>query len=123
MWPGTHLDNRSGEQHAVELYAAPVDWVEARRADVPPVRLTMPKGALLLRDGRMWHRGTTNSTDEPRLMVAIAYHARWFRPMVIDAHVGARDAFTALGVPATVRYRSDDFDDQVWPPDGRMVPA
>lgn len=123
VWPGTHLDNRSGAQHAVDLYAAPLDWVEERRAAVPPVRLPAPKGALVLRDGRMWHRGTTNSTDEPRLMVAIAYHARWFRPMVIDAHQGAQDAFAALGVPATVRYRDGGFDDQVWPPDGRMVPA
>ena len=122
LWPGTHLDNRSGAQHAIELYSAPLDWVEARRAEVPPVRLPVPKGALLLRDGRTWHRGTTNATDEPRLMVAIAYHARWFRPMVIDAHDGAQDAFAALGVPATVRYRRD-FDDQVWPPSGRMVPA
>lgn len=122
LWPGTHLDNRSGAQHAIELYSAPLDWVEARRAEVPPVRVAVPKGALLLRDGRTWHRGTTNSTDEPRLMVAIAYHARWFRPMVIDAHDGAQDAFAALGVAATVRYRRD-FDDQVWPPSGRMVPA
>ena len=123
VWPGTHLDNRSGAQHAVDLYAAPLDWVDARRAEVPPVRLPAPKGALVLRDGRMWHRGTTNATDEPRVMVAIAYHARWFRPMVIDAHDGAQAAFAALGVPATVRYRTDDFDDQVWPPDGRLVPA
>ena len=122
VWPGTHLDNRSGEQHAIELYSAPLDWVEARRAEVPPVRVPVPKGALLLRDGRMWHRGTTNATAEPRVMVAIAYHARWFRPMVVDFHDGARDAVAALGVPVAARYRADDFDDQVWPPPARLVP-
>jgi hypothetical protein len=121
VWPGTHLDNRSGEQHAVELYTAPLEWVEAQRREVPPVRVPVPRGALLLRDGRMWHRGTTNTTDEPRVMVALAYHARWFRPMVIDFHDGAQEAVAALGIPVAARYRRD-FDDQVWPPPARLVP-
>lgn len=122
VWPGTHLDLRSGPlSHSLEGLEVPHEWVEARRAEVPPVRVPMPKGALLIRDGRLWHRGTTNSTDEPRPMVAACYNAWWYRPMAIDFHEDAEPVLRELGVRVTARFRAD-FDDQEWPPNWELVP-
>ena len=123
VWPGTHRDLRSGARLGPEDDAlhVPIDWIEARRAEVPPVRVPLPKGALLIRDGRLWHRGTTNSTDEPRPMVAACYNAWWYRPTAIDFHADAESKLRDLGVRLTARYR-DEFDDQDWPPNWELVP-
>ena len=124
LWPGTHRDVRSGDRTHDGLLV-PEEWVEARRAVVPPVRVRVPKGALLLRDGRVWHRGTTNSTPHPRPMVAIVYTAWWFRPLAIDFYPDAepvlRDAGIDTGVKVMARYRAA-FDHLVWPPDWTLVP-
>jgi hypothetical protein len=69
-WPGTHRDVRSGDRVHDGLLVPP-EWLDARRAEVPPVRVPLPKGALLLRDGRLWRRGTTNTTAHARPMVAM----------------------------------------------------
>ena len=45
--------------------------------------LTMRLGDVIIRDVRALHRGTPNSTQEPRPMVVIGYSRRWlFRPEV-----------------------------------------
>jgi hypothetical protein len=119
-WPGTHLDLRTAS--VAPALEAPLDWVEARRAEVPPVRVPLPLGSLLIRDGRLWHRGTTNATDQPRPMVAVEYHAWWFRPLPIDFRADAKPVLKSFGIPVTARYR-DDFDHQVWPPNWKLVPA
>ena len=40
-------------------------------------RLLMPAGSLLLRDLRMWHRGTPNESDEPRPNLAFIFARNW----------------------------------------------
>lgn len=46
-------------------------------------RLPMSLGDVLIRDVRAVHRGTPNTTDEPRPMVVIGYSRRWlYRPEV-----------------------------------------
>src|SRR5262245_37881737 len=67
VWPGTHLDVRSIGLFPKSLQV-PDEWIEARRVERPPVRVSLAKGALFMRDLRMWHRGTTNSTDAARPM-------------------------------------------------------
>ena len=37
----------------------------------------MPAGSLLIRDGRMWHRGTHNRSDRPRPNIALVYVRPW----------------------------------------------
>ena len=120
LWPGTHVDVRSGDRVHDGLLV-PEAWVEARRSDVPPVRVEVPKGALLLRDGRLWHRGTTNTTDEARPMVALVYTAWWFRPYAIDFYPDAEPVLRAAGIRVTPRYR-EAFDHHVWPPNWDLVP-
>jgi ectoine hydroxylase-related dioxygenase (phytanoyl-CoA dioxygenase family) len=120
LWPGTHHDARSGD-HVGEGLLVPEDWLDTRRADVPPVRVPLPRGALFLRDGRVWHRGTTNTTAHPRPMVAMLYTAWWFRPYVIDFYPDAEPMLRASGIGVTARYR-EAFDHHLWPPNWNLVP-
>jgi hypothetical protein len=120
VWPGTHLDVRTGGPRT-DPFVVPAEWLESRREEVPPVRVPLPKGALLLRDSRMWHRGTTNATAEARPMVALLYTARWFRPYAIDFYADAEPVLKDAGIAVTPRYR-ESFDHHVWPPDWRLVP-
>jgi ectoine hydroxylase-related dioxygenase (phytanoyl-CoA dioxygenase family) len=119
VWPGTHLDPRSGGRPHTTL-EVPEEWLAARRAEVPPVRVPVTRGSILIRDGRLWHRGTTNSTDAPRPMVAVVYHAWWFRPLAVDFYADAEPVLRELGVRTTPRFR-DEFDHQTWPPDFEVV--
>lgn len=120
LWPGTHLDLRSGDR-GKEGLRVPDGWLEGRRAEVAPARVPVPKGALLLRDGRVWHRGTTNTTPDPRPVVAVVYAAWWFRPLPIDFYSDAQPVLEAAGVRAWPRYR-ESFDHLEWPPDWDLVP-
>lgn len=116
-WPGTHLDTRSGGR-ALKNLEVPPEW----QADYAPARIPVEGGSLLLRDARLWHRGTTNSTTEPRPMVAVVYAAWWFKPLPIDFYSDAQPVIEATGLRLTPRYR-DEFDHHVWPPNWDMTPA
>jgi hypothetical protein len=120
LWPGTHADVRSGDRLREGLLV-PEEWLVQRRAEVPPVRVPLPRGALLLRDGRLWHRGTTNVTDQARPMVALLYSPWWFRPYAIDFYPDAEPILKQSGVKVTARYR-EAFDHHVWPPSWELVP-
>lgn len=55
--------------------------IENGRIALEPIYLRA--GDVLIRDVRAIHRGTPNSTDEPRPMVVLGYSRRWlFRPEV-----------------------------------------
>ena len=74
LWLGTHLDTSIGNVGAAEVSEKAL---EARRAVVPPLQPTLPRGAMILRDMRMWHAGMPNTTDEPRPMIALIWSAAW----------------------------------------------
>ena len=121
VWPGTQHDVRSAQLFPKTL-EVPIEWIEARRAVAPPVRVPMPKGTLLVRDPRMWHRGTTNSTGQARPMVAMSYQPHWYRPLAIDFYSDAEPVLAELGLKTAARFR-DHFDHLVWPPNWQLVPA
>jgi ectoine hydroxylase-related dioxygenase (phytanoyl-CoA dioxygenase family) len=67
FWPGgTHL--MPGKLHVERL--AP--HMQSRRAN-------LKAGSVLLRDLRMWHRGTPNRSDRPRPHLALVYVRPWYR--------------------------------------------
>jgi len=66
FWPGTHLLTGS-----VELERLPAG-LESRRAN-------LRAGSLLIRDLRMWHRGTPNRSGRSRPHLALVYGRPWFR--------------------------------------------
>lgn len=62
-------------------------------------RLKMRMGDVMIRDVRAVHRGTPNSTDQPRPMVVLGYSRRWlYRPEVqIRVPQGEWDKLSPLG--------------------------
>jgi len=102
VWPGTHLlsDFPLLEQPRDELTAGngqltvttetgrPVSVLASAFRDssvqnfasgLPGQRVLMPAGSFLVRDPRMWHRGTPNRSAEARPMLSLAYGRSWYR--------------------------------------------
>jgi ectoine hydroxylase-related dioxygenase (phytanoyl-CoA dioxygenase family) len=69
IWPGgTHLlpDNAYGPNGYNLEQLAP---------HMQSIKVHMPAGSILIRDSRMWHRGTPNRGNEPRPNLALIYRA------------------------------------------------
>ncbi len=65
IWPGSHLvPDRSIED---------VKRTAERAAEHRSSTITAPKGSLVIRDPRAWHRVQINRTDAPRVMVSIIF--------------------------------------------------
>ena len=76
LWPGTHLDTHVAIGGSIRV---PEAVVAARRTVRGPVRGATRKGAVLIRDMRLWHRGTPNRSTAPRFMVAMIHSVAWYR--------------------------------------------
>ena len=76
VWLGTHTDARQSllDDHGKVC----ADVLEARRKTNPPIQPSLPKGALIIRDIRMWHAGMPNKTSDPRVMLVTVHFARWY---------------------------------------------
>ena len=76
LWAGTHLDPRMviGKDTKV-----PKELVAARRAVRGPVQGSTRKGSMLIRDMRLWHRGTPNRSAGTRFMIAMIHSVAWYR--------------------------------------------
>ncbi len=66
FWPGTHL------------MPGPME-LERLAPELPSRRANLPAGSILLRDPRMWHRGTPNRSQTPRPHLALVYVRSWYR--------------------------------------------
>jgi len=97
IWPG-------GTHH----YTADRSLVPALAASMQSVRVTMPAGSLLLRDSRMWHRGTPNRSNAPRPNFTLIYSRFWlrlrYRPIPVP-----RAAYERLSERAQRLFRLEDI--------------
>ena len=66
FWPSTHLTPVRAD-------------VDRLAATLPSARANLDAGSLLLRDLRMWHRGTPNRSNAPRPQLALVYTRPWYR--------------------------------------------
>ena len=57
------------------------------------VRCNLPKGSVIIRDKRTWHRGTKNNTDKIRYMVSISYSISWYKLQNLVFDVDSKDLF------------------------------
>ena len=76
LWLGSHLD--TAMHIGMRSITVPEEWLEARRKVVPPMQPTVEKGSMLIRDIRLWHRGTPNRSDKPRTMIAMIHKPSWY---------------------------------------------
>jgi ectoine hydroxylase-related dioxygenase (phytanoyl-CoA dioxygenase family) len=68
-WPNTHLTPEKYYEGG---------YVPAAAKSLQPVSMVTPKGSLLIRDVRMWHRGTPNNSNEIRPNMALIYGRHWW---------------------------------------------
>ncbi len=76
LWPGTHRDTRMTVGRSLRLLE---EDVAERRAVEPPVLGMTRKGAFLIRDLRLWHRGTPNTSEDTRFMIAMIHNIAWYK--------------------------------------------
>jgi len=74
IWPGTHRDTTITAGKDIKI---PADVLERRRAQVPPLQPTIPRGGVLIRDMRLWHAGMPNRTQAPRPLLAMVHVPGW----------------------------------------------
>ena len=102
VWPGTHLVNdfslleqgrdelrvgegqmsvTTGDGRPVVLLGSEGTTTDVQQfaSGLPGQPVIMPAGSFLIRDPRMWHRGTPNHSDSPRPMLSFAYNRTWYR--------------------------------------------
>ena len=83
--PGSHL----WDERRIEGAATPSDFSArsaldqdhdpGHRADA--VKLAMPSGSLAITKGTLWHRGGSNRSEQPRLIITPQYCAGWVRQL------------------------------------------
>ena len=93
IWPG-------GTHH----YVADRSQVPSLAAHMRSEPVLMPAGSLLIRDSRMWHRGTPNRSSAPRPNFTLIYSRYWlrlrYRPIPIP-----RETFDNLSERAQQLFR------------------
>jgi hypothetical protein len=78
MWA---LDDFTAANGATRIVRGSHRWGEERPDEATPITTAeMPAGSAMLYVGSLWHGGGANTTDRPRLGVAIEYVAAWLRP-------------------------------------------
>jgi len=83
--PGSHLwdDHRIEGATTPDVFrtksALDPDHDPASRADA--VKLAMPAGSLAITKGTLWHRGGSNRSNQPRLIITPQYCAGWVRQL------------------------------------------
>jgi hypothetical protein len=104
IWPG-------GTHH----YVAPPAEVATLAAEMQSVRVLMPAGSIVIRDSRMWHRGTPNRSTAPRPNFTLIYSRFWlrlrYRPIPIP-----QSTYDQLSPRAQRLFRLEDIGTDV---DGR----
>ena len=81
VWPKTHRGMLKPEE-SLQENGAHKELVERMRTTPGsgPTQLAVPKGAVCLRDLRVWHRAMPNNSKFPRHMYYLSYSADGYRP-------------------------------------------
>ena len=119
LWPGTHLDTTMYDQ--LGTIRLPQETLDARRRISPPFQPSVKAGSVLIRDIRLWHRGTPNHTDRPRPMIAMIHNVSWWPAgtMVFPKgteefflHPDLRSAAAFVDAPVNYLQRHEAYDVQ-----------
>jgi ectoine hydroxylase-related dioxygenase (phytanoyl-CoA dioxygenase family) len=78
------LVDSAEENGAMEIYPGGTHYSTYSRDEIAKIapsltaiRAQMPAGSIMIRDGRMWHRGTPNQSDHARPNIALVYTRKW----------------------------------------------
>ena len=108
LWPGSHSDISVSRYDDIKVDPK---RVKARREFAPPVRGNTKKGAALIRDIRLWHRGMPNYSDTPRQMVAMIHNVSWYRTgKKLQFERGCESAFDSEHLDPNVEFIDEPID-------------
>lgn len=138
VWPGTQLDTRvtryatSDEESTTRaldyLRAArrakvaervnrrvgltvPAGLQAERREQRAPVAVETEDGSVIIRDPRVWHRGTPNRRERPRFMLAMTYDPIWREPgEPIELPKDCWPVVESLGIEVSARFVEGEVD-------------
>ena len=101
IWPGSH-----------RVSGVITDaLVEARSAEVPPIPAVAPKGSVIVRDLRLWHRGVPNTSNEFRHMIAMIHHIHWYgRKNKVLYQAGCEAAFESEDLDHNAEFVNESLD-------------
>jgi ectoine hydroxylase-related dioxygenase (phytanoyl-CoA dioxygenase family) len=104
LWPGTHMLPLNGQMISPEIEAQ-------RRELAPPVRATARKGSLVIRDGRLWHRGVPNQSNQVRHMIAMIHSKGWLqRPAKLLFNANCQAAFPPGPLDHNVEFTAEPLE-------------
>ncbi|KND89238.1 Kanamycin B dioxygenase [Tolypocladium ophioglossoides CBS 100239] len=82
VWLGTHAADISAQEGAHGERASgriKKHLLGGSENGYHPVQPTIKKGAITIRDLRLWHAGMPNMSDQVRIMLAMIHFAPWYR--------------------------------------------
>ena len=107
LWPGTHRLAKLVDHNV------PEELQMQRRKIRPPVRPSLPRGAIIIRDFRLWHAGIPNKTEDPRIMLVTVQFPRWYRSTLkIKLPMEAKEKVECFNnkVLVAADYQKEDYD-------------
>jgi ectoine hydroxylase-related dioxygenase (phytanoyl-CoA dioxygenase family) len=117
------LVDATEENGPLEIWPGGTHHYVAERSSVPrlaesmqSLRVLMPAGSLLIRDSRMWHRGTPNRSTAPRPNFTLIYSRFWLRLRYRPIPIG-QQVFEQLSPRAQRLFRLEDIGADVEQPD------
>ena len=74
------------------------------------MRATTEAGSVLIRDPRVWHRGTPNISTVSRFMLALTYDPMWRSCQPVELPESARELIRGIGVEVRAEYVDHPVD-------------
>ncbi|MDN4076012.1 phytanoyl-CoA dioxygenase family protein [Fictibacillus terranigra] len=79
IWPGgTHLHGDWAVHDTLNGSVNPHLHIVRAAEHMHSEKVIMPAGSIVIRDIRMWHRGTPNRSNERRTNIALIYNRSWY---------------------------------------------
>jgi len=77
FWLGTHLRGNKGIKDPARADGPWIaqKYLDERSLESPPIRPSISKGSLLIRDMRLWHAGIANETPTPRILLSVVLNS------------------------------------------------
>lgn len=79
VWPCSHTWSHFDLHQQGQAWIKPEHLQEAQEAGFKPLRPSVKRGSVVIRDLRLWHAGIPNPSMEPRIMLAFVHFPWWYQ--------------------------------------------